>query len=140
MTVKDFLKDIKRKNASLDMLREQLERLRSMAVYKSPVMDDIGGFGSPNVHSKEDLYAKIAETSEKLDRMQIELIEDIKKATEMIMSLKDARTLQIFSMRYLNYQTWESIADSLDITFQWVHKLHGRGLRELNERYKNFLN
>ena len=56
------------------------------------------------------------------------------------MSLKDARTLQIFSMRYLNYQTWESIADSLDITFQWVHKLHGRGLRELNERYKNFLN
>lgn len=140
MTVKDFLKDIKRKNASLDMLREQLERLRSMAVYKSPVMDDIGGFGSPNVHSKEDLYAKIAETSEKLDRMQIELIEDIRKATEMIMSLKDARTLQIFSMRYLNYQTWESIADSLDITFQWVHKLHGRGLRELNERYKNFLN
>lgn len=140
MTVKDFLKDIKRKNASLDMLREQLERLRSMAVYKSPVMDDIGGFGSPNVHSKEDLYAKIAETSDKLDRMQIELIEDIRKATEMIMSLKDARTLQIFSMRYLNYQTWESIADSLDITFQWVHKLHGRGLRELNERYKNFLN
>lgn len=140
MTVKDFLKDIKRKNASLDMLREQLEKLRSMAVYKSPVMDDIGGFGSPNVHSKEDLYAKIAETSEKLDRMQIELIDDIRKATEMIMSLKDARTLQIFSMRYLNYQTWESIADSLDITFQWVHKLHGRGLRELNERYKNFLN
>lgn len=140
MTVKDFLKDIKRKNASLDMLKEQLEKLRSMAVYKSPVMDDIGGFGSPNVHSKEDLYAKIAETSEKLDRMQIELIEDIRKATEMIMSLKDARTLQIFSMRYLNYQTWESIADSLDITFQWVHKLHGRGLRELNERYKNFLN
>lgn len=140
MTVKDFLKDIKRKNASLDMLKEQLEKLRSMAVYKSPVMDDIGGFGSPNVHSKEDLYAKIAETSEKLDRMQIELIDDIRKATEMIMSLKDARTLQIFSMRYLNYQTWESIADSLDITFQWVHKLHGRGLRELNERYKNFLN
>lgn len=140
MTVKDFLKDIKRKNASLDMLKEQLEKLRSMAVYKSPVMDDIGGFGSPNVHSKEDLYAKIAETSEKLDRMQIELIEDIRKATEMIMSLKDARTLQIFSMRYLNYQTWENIADSLDITFQWVHKLHGRGLRELNERYKNFLN
>lgn len=140
MTVKDFLKDIKRKNASLDMLREQLEKLRSMAVYKSPVMDDIGGFGSPNVHSKEDLYAKIAETSEKLDRMQIELIDDIRKATEMIMSLKDARTLQIFSMRYLNYQTWESIADSLDITFQWVHKLHGRGLRELSERYKNFFN
>ena len=140
MTVKNFLKDIKRKNASLDMLREQLEKLRSMAVYKSPVMDDIGGFGSPNVHSKEDLYAKIAETSEKLDRMQIELIDDIRKATEMIMSLKDARTLQIFSMRYLNYQTWESIADSLDITFQWVHKLHGRGLRELNEKYKDFLN
>ena len=140
MTVKDFLKDIKRKNASLDMLKEQLEKLRSMAVYKSPVMDDIGGFGSPNVHSKEDLYAKIAETSEKLDQMQIELIDDIRKATEMIMSLKDARTLQIFSMRYLQYQTWESIADSLDITFQWVHKLHGRGLRELSERYKNFLN
>lgn len=139
MTVKEFLKDIKRKNASVDMLREQLEKLRSMAVYKSPVMDDIGGFGSPNVNSKEDLYVKIAETSEKLDQMQIEMIEDIRKATEMIMSLKDARTLQIFSMRYLQYQTWESIADNLDITFQWVHKLHGRGLRELSERYKNFL-
>ena len=140
MTVKEFLKDIKRKNASVDMLREQLEKLRSMAVYKSPVMDDIGGWGSPNVHSKEELYAKIAETSENLDRMQIEMIEDIRKATEMIMSLKDARTLQIFSMRYLQYQTWESIADNLDITFPWVHKLHGRGLRELSERYKNFLN
>lgn len=139
MTIKEFLRDIKRKNTSIEILNEQLEKLRSIAEYKSPVIDDIGGgFGSPNVHSKEDLMCKVAEISEKLTMLKIEYLNDIDKTTDMIMSLKDEKTLNVFSKRYLEFKTWERIADEMDITFQWVHELHKRGLIELGNKYKNF--
>lgn len=135
MTVKEFLRDIKRKNTSIEILNEQLEKLRSIAEYKSPVMDDIGGgFSSPNVHSKEDLMCKVAEISEKLTKLKIEYLNDIDKATDMIMSLKDEKILNVFSKRYLEFKTWERIADEMDITFQWVHELHKRGLIELSKK------
>ena len=100
MTIKEFLRDIKRKNTSIEILNDQLEKLRSIAEYKSPVMDDIGGgFGSPNVHSKEDLMCKVAEISEKLTMLKIEYLNDIDKATDMIMSLKDEKILNVFSKK-----------------------------------------
>ena len=35
MTVKEFLRDIKRKNTSIEILNEQLEKLRSIALKAS---------------------------------------------------------------------------------------------------------
>lgn len=139
MTVKEFLRDIKRKTEAIKLLKEQLERLRCMAEYKSPTIDEIGGgHGTRDPHQRENLIVRISEISMKLDSLIEEMVEDMDKATEMILSLSDDKTMRVFSKRYLDFKTWERIADEMDITFQWVHELHKRGLIELSKKYPDF--
>lgn len=139
MTIKEFLRDIGRKMAIIDMLDDQIGKLRSMAEYKGSAIDpNQGSHGSRNPHSTEDIWVKVADISIEMDRKKMELAEAIAKATEMISSLKDEKTLIIFRKRYLELKTWERIADEMDITFQWVHQLHKRGLIELSQRYPDF--
>lgn len=140
MTIKEFLRDIKRKKAAIETMDEQIVRLRSMVEYKGYVMDpNQGGHGSRNVHSTEDMIARLVDISTEMNERKVELAEDIAKATEMITSLSDEKTLNVFRKRYLGFQTWERIADEMGITFQWVHELHKRGLIELAHRYPDFL-
>lgn len=139
MKVKEFLKDIKRKKTTIEMLEDQMERLKIMAEYKGVAIDPNGGSkGSRDPHNNETLIAKAVDISVRLDKIKEELMEDIERATEMISSLSDDKVLKVFWKRYLNFQTWESIATDMDISFQWVHELHKRGLIELYKRYANF--
>ena len=141
MTVKEFLRDIKRKNSSIKVIEAQISALRDMAEYKTPVPDPIGGSrGTPNPHSRESLVAKLADMTTDLEKIRIEYLEDIDKAMKMILSLSDEKMLRIFHERYLEFRTWESIADRMEITFQWVHELHKRGLIELEQRYPDLKN
>ena len=139
MTIKEFLRDIGRKMAIIDMLDDQMGKLRAMAEYKGCAIDpNQGSHGTRNPHSTEDIMAKVVDISIEMDRKKVELAEAIAKATEMISSLSDQKTLRIFRKRYLELKTWERIADEMDITFQWVHQLHKRGLIELSRRYPDF--
>ena len=137
MTVKEFLRDIKRKKSAVDILSSQIENLRAMAVYKVPALDPNGGSsGTRDPHSRENILAKVIDMTNELDEMKLDYLEDIEKATRMILSLSDEKTLRVFHERYLEFRTWESIADRMDITFQWVHELHKRGLIELDGKYR----
>lgn len=41
---------------------------------------------------------------------------------------------QILSLRYLSFKTWEQIAVIMDLSYQWVHKLHERAFIKIAER------
>lgn len=41
---------------------------------------------------------------------------------------------QILSLRYLSFKTWEEIAVIMDLSYQWVHKLHERALIKIAEK------
>jgi len=136
MTIKEFLRDIKRKKSAVDILSSQIESLRAMAVYKAPAPDPNGcSSGTRDPHSRESILAKVIDMTNELDEMKLDYLEDIEKATRMILSLSDEKTLRVFHERYLEFRTWESIAERMDITFQWVHELHKRGLIELEGKY-----
>ena len=140
MTIKEFLRDIKRKNSSIKVIEAQISSLRDMAEYKNPVPDPIGGgHGTPDPHSRESLVAKLVDMTIDLDRMKMEYLDDLDKATKMILSLSDDKTLLVFHKRYLQFRTWEYIAEDMDISTMWVHKLHKRGLIELGNKYPSFL-
>lgn len=140
MTIKEFLRDIKRKNSSIKVIEAQISSLRDIAEYKTPVPDPIGGgHGTPDPHSRESLVAKLVDMTIDLDRMKMEYLDDIDKATKMILSLSDDKTILVFHKRYLQFRTWEYIAEDMDISTMWVHKLHKRGLIELSNKYPSFL-
>ena len=140
MTIKEFLRDIKRKNSSIKVIEAQISSLRDMAEYKSPIIDTIGGgHGTPDPHSRETLVAKMVDMTIDLDKLKMEYLDDLDKATKMILSLSDDKIILVFYKRYLQFRTWEYIAEDMDISTMWVHKLHKKGLIELSNKYPSFL-
>ncbi|MGN0906557.1 MAG: hypothetical protein ACI4NM_05360 [Bullifex sp.] len=139
MTIKEFLREIRRKSTSIEILNEQIERVRSMVEYRGSVIDpNGGGYGTKDPHSREKLLIRLTELSEKLEELKVSHLDDIERANEMVLSLSDEKMIQIFYKRYFKYQTWEAIANDMNLTFQWVHELHKRGLIELSARYPFF--
>lgn len=137
MTIKEFLRNIQAQHTRIRIMENQIRSLQGFAEYKTPVLDPIGGSqGSPDPHSRESLIAKIIDMKTELTKMKLEYLNDIEEATKMILDIKDNKTLEVFSKRYLEFYTWEKIADSMGITSQWVHELHKRGLIELEKKYK----
>lgn len=140
MTIKEFLRDIKRKDSCIKVIEAQIRAMRDVAEYKAPVLDPIGGgHGTPDPHSRETLVAKLVDMTEDLESIRIGYLEDVDRAMKMILSLSDDKVLRVFHERYLEFRTWESIADRMGITFQWVHELHKRGLIELEKKYPSFV-
>jgi hypothetical protein len=141
MTIKEFLRNIQAQNTRIRIIESQIKSLQGLAEYKTPVPDPIGGgHGTPDPHSRENLIAKLADMKTELTELKLIYLGDIERATKMILDIKDNKTLEVFSKRYLEFYTWEKIADSMGITFQWVHELHKRGLIELEKKYPEFRN
>ena len=139
MKVKEFLKDIQRKQHAVDILKDQSEKLKIMAEYKGVAIDpNQPSHGTNDPHRTEEYICRAIDLSIRMDKLKLELLADIDTATMMILNLSDDKTLQIFWRRYIKFEKWEDIASELSITYQWVLKLHGRGLEELNRKYPNF--
>ena len=40
-------------------------------------------------------------------------------------------------MYYVSNLTFEQVAENTDMTFRWIHKLHGRALKEFEKKYSS---
>lgn len=63
-----------------------------------------------------------------------ELLEINKQTVEIVNSLDDVVLRSIFIARYVNFKTWEEIADEFEIDLRWVYRLHKKGLEELEKK------
>lgn len=125
----DFLRSIKKSDTLIKRKTEQLERLRSMAEYRSPVLDGIGGSNGKDVRG--EMLAKIVDIEKELDHDISQLLENRMRAMKMIDSLSNPDMVSIMYMRYLDYRSWQEISFEVGKTIQWVLELNRRGLREL---------
>ena len=136
MSIKDFLLGIRRKEAEIEIMERELERMESMAQYRGSVIDEIGGArGTSDPHSRESLVARMCDLRSELDKEMDEIVRMRERGLEMIKSLREGNMMRVFYMRYFEHMKWEDIAERLEISRQWVTELHGRGLVELGKRF-----
>ena len=129
--VGEFLKSIRKTDALIKRKTEQLERLRSIAEYKSPVMDNIGGGKGGNNDIRGDTLCKIVDLEIYLKEQINELLEKREKAMLLIDTLDNADMINILYLRYLDYKSWQEISFEVGKTMQWVLELNRRALRKL---------
>ena len=55
------------------------------------------------------------------------------KVRTLINSLKGSSVRLVIRMRYINSMQFKDIAEELNITYQWVNKLHNDGIEQLSE-------
>lgn len=134
----DFLRSIRKIDSLIKRKTEQIERLRSIAIYSRPQPDPNGG-GRSNVKGdiKGDLICKIADMEESIKEDMNELLENRLKAMQMIDSLDNASMIDILYLRYLEFKQWDEIAYEVDKSLQWIFELNRKALRILNNNFKS---
>ena len=61
------------------------------------------------------------------------LTEKVMKVRTLINSLDGSSVRLVIRMRYINLMQFKDIAKELNVTYQWVNKLHNDGLEQLSK-------
>lgn len=104
---------------------------------------DINEGNETKMENKNEYEQEIQKLLAQIDAKTKELNEEmnlwLEKSLEIRKFIYEADYLsdkqkQILSLRYLSFKTWEEIAVIMDLSYQWVHKLHERALIKIAER------
>lgn len=132
MTAKEYLSQYYWVKKDIESMQREIEHLEVMAEYSSPRW--VGGSNSGNDKSDKvgNIAVKIADKQRELDCLierSLDLLDEIEAC---ISRVEDSRYRYILTERYINCRKWESIADDLHTDLRWVHRLHGRALKEID--------
>ena len=130
---KQQLKKIKWLDKVVKSKTDQLENLRST------VFNVSGNSGDEKVQTSKrrdkigDIMPKIMDLEKELNNHIKEFIDLKSKITKKIDELPDIEYRLVLMLRYLDFKTWEEIAEMMNYSRQWVTKIHGRALNSLQK-------
>lgn len=131
MTPKEYLSQIRFRNAKINSLRERAARYRDMATRCTAKYGAMPGGGGGN-------GSKIADAVEKIMQLEAEMAAQIDEYTELtseieavINNVPDTRYREILRMRYLNEWSWVRIATEMELSVDWVKHAHGYALLQV---------
>jgi len=124
---KDFLMSYQKEKRRVRRLEEQLEELRRNKMSPSVTND-----GMPHGTDKKDLsdYAvKVDEVEQELVAARYSRICAFQEVQKRIEAMEDEREKDLLTYRYLRNLNWVNIAIEMDYSWQHLHKIHARALR-----------
>lgn len=113
----------------INRLLDEKQCWMEKATAVNPVLSDMPkGGGTDKIQNAVCRIADIeADINREIDR-QIDLRARIETA---ICAIPDGRLRDLMRYRYIDGLTWEKIAVKMEISYQWVCKLHGDALKEI---------
>jgi hypothetical protein len=135
MTAKRYLQQAKRLNARIDANLLEVERLRALATSISSVdlsREGVRTSGTPD--RTGNVVAKIVDLEKEINAEIDGFVDLMREIRERIDAMDDDDLRLILKKRYLNFQKWERIAIDMDLTYQWVHRLHKRALADFEKK------
>lgn len=138
MTAKEYLEQVRHKQAEIGNLKRDKEAVKDM-------LYSLGGGGegervqsSRNNDKFGTLFSRIDEMERKIDDKIIDLMQFRMKVSEQINALDNVSYITILNCRYINFQSWEKIARSAfdeERNVRSVQKLNGLALQEFEKKY-----
>ena len=130
---KHYLKRVKYLDGLINSKAEQLKDLRNMVYNISGNENNERVQTSKRVDKIGDIMSKIVDLENELDN-DIDKLVDLKaEVTKRIDEIPDMECRLLLMLRYLNFKTWEEIAEKMGYSRQWVNKIHGRALNSLQK-------
>lgn len=133
MTIKEFLNDLHHLSMMITVKEKQIDALHESAGYKSPKADGIHAASGTLKHHV--LAVDIITLEEEIAKDRLKLNEMMRLAKEMIDSIDDPTAQFILTTRYFNGYTWKRITEESGFCKSYVHKIHGRGLEAIRQKY-----
>lgn len=117
MDAKEFLKRVRKIDILIENKHKEIDKLKRLYL----INKSCGNKEATEIENYEcDLTNQI-----------YWLIETKQEIQSIIDQIKEAELIDILYKRYFDYKSWETIASELFVTFQWVHKLHSKALKEV---------
>ena len=136
MTAKEYLNQAYWLDRRINSKLEQLSSLRDMATKTTSIMSDDVVSRTRNVHSMQDVIAKIIDIQAEINA-DIDRLVDLKREIgETIRRVEDPRQRTVLEYRYLCYMRFTKIAEVLNYGESTIRVWHQKGL----ERLESFLN
>lgn len=131
MTAKEFLSQAYRIDQRINSKLEQVMSLRDLAVKATVTLQGSVQKATRNVHSMEDIIAKMIDLEDEINR-DIDTLVDLKRdIVKVIKRIKSPEYQTLLELRYLCFKTWEQIAVDMGYSIQNAYKMHDRALQSL---------
>ena len=129
MDAKTYLMQIMNIDQLINCKLEQLGRLKALATNTTSTISDMPK--SHNNNSRlEDTVLKIIELEHSIDAEIDRLVNLKAEASYQISLMQDMRCRLVLEARYINGESWETIAAEMGYSIRNVQNLHGKALQE----------
>lgn len=132
MTAKEYLNQAYWLDRRIDSKLEQLSALRGLATKTTSVMSDDVVSHTRNVHSMQDVIAKIVD-------MQAEINSDIDRLVDLkseimhtIKTVKNPEHQTLLELRYLCFKSWEDVAEDMGYNIRHIYRLHDEAVEQVD--------
>jgi len=128
MNAKEYLEQVKKIQARIKCLNEQLRFMREAAESVSSVISDMPRPATRNIHRMENSVINIVALEDKRQ-------EELNKLDEINMTiscLADPAEQEVLIKRYLNHLRWDEIASDLDVSNRRALQIHQSAIDSVN--------
>lgn len=136
MEAKQFLKQYQNILTDIRILEAQKLELENLAMSVTVSADGERVQSSGRKDRMAELAVKIADAEREIVEQRTQAFHKLREIEQVIAQVKTSDYRKILHMRYIENQTWGKIAVSLNCSYQWVCKLHGRALLETEKVLK----
>lgn len=138
MTAKEWLSRGRRLDIEINALLKEQEQALQMA---TSTVTNIKGerVQTSKRNTAENRFIHYAEYSKTIDERIDELYRIKAEISQMISKVENNTLRQLLTLRYINFETWEKIAEELDYSREWITKaLHPRALLAIEKIKSSF--
>lgn len=141
MTAKEYLNQIREKNAAVNRMIRQKENLKGMLYcIGSPGTGEKVQTSKSGSSRYEELFAKISEKEDEINKKVDDLVDLKIRICEQINELSDDIHISILYERYIEMKSWNKIADDMNYNVRYLFHIHGAALNEFYQMYEQEIN
>ncbi|MBQ4186862.1 MAG: sigma-70 family RNA polymerase sigma factor [Firmicutes bacterium] len=131
MDAKEYLKLAWKVDQQIDDKIEQINILKELSQKTTAVLSGMPGKSTRNIHSREEVIARMMDSEESLNQEVLKLIEIRENVRAAIAGVENVECRMLLEERYLCYHGWNEIAEDMGYSLDNVYKLHRKALKEV---------
>ena len=131
MTAKEYLRQLKYLDNRINAKLLEREQIRTMAEKTTASLSEKVQTSSGT--KMDDVVVRLVELEELINKDIDKLVYLKEEAGDKINRISNDKYTIVLSMYYLSNKTFEEVAELTEMSFRWVHKLHGRALKEFEK-------
>ena len=135
MDTKQYLGQIGRLDRMIKNKMTELAQYKDLAYGLSAITNEERVQTTPEFDKMSGKVAKIIEIEQKIDSLIDEYVDKKNLIISQIDKIENETYYEILFARYIEKKTFEKIADEMNYSFRNTTRIHGRALREFENKF-----